>query len=952
MALDLDSLNPAQLNAVEHGAGPAVVIAGAGSGKTRVLTYRIAKLIQNGVPAAKILACTFTRKAAGEMQERLADLVGAAVEELTVGTIHSLCFRILREEWANQGLRYETLDESQQKRYIREILAPRTASNPWGLNLDVDAGTVLATISRLKNDLVTPDELARWIDDGEAPWRMRDVLAVYRQYERRKDQERKLDFDDMLLWCYQLLSENPAVLRKWQRRFEHVLVDEFQDTNMAQWEILRMLAAPENNLFVVGDDWQCWSGDAVVLTLLDGPKRVADLEVGDYVQSVVNGRPQFVQLTAKSEPQMAPCVEVVTRGGRRLKVTPNHLCFATLPDLRSGWYLYLMYRRDKGFRLGVTRGGLQGLIGARTHPERPEMVWFLDRSEDPASAGLLEQQLSLRYGVPTVPYFHNGRGIRLSQKHLDQLFDEFGQNGFALLEEKGQIFGCPHFVPKGSGRSGGKAAARPSVYLYMNAGKGRCLVSYECGGMRLRRVFSGKDAYRSALRVASQISCEQNAQVVERYVHQPRVHLAVVPASSLLPTMKIPVVDGGRMELDEVMEVRPVVDPTMVYHLEAAETGIVVANEIASHNSIYGWRGAHPELIVNFRQHYPDAVVYVLDLNYRSTEPIVALGNRVIAANTMQFPKKLKAHRGTGHEPYLLQALDEDHEAEIVVREIRALRAEGWAWKDIAILYRTNAQSRAFEDVLVHENIPYCIVGATGFYKRKEVKDLVAYLRVVADPGDEEAVKRVLNVPSRYLGQAFIRDVEEYARRTGCTFYRALTRTPGLKPYQLRGAQQFVEIIGTVQAEEYRPAAAIRMIRDMTDYDKYVRQDAEDADDDRIANLDALEQAAAKFPDIPSFLRYVAMMEGRDTEAAGDRVQLLSIHRAKGLEWPVVFVAGVSDGLLPHARAESVEEERRLCYVAVTRAKDRLFLSVLNSYRGRPVEPSPFLAEAGILVAT
>lgn len=769
--MQLDDLNPRQRDAVNHGEGPAVVIAGAGSGKTRVLTYRIAKLIQDGVPAAKILACTFTRKAAGEMQERLAGLVGAAVEELTVGTIHSLCFRILREEWHNQGLRYETLEENQQKRYIREIMAPRTASNPWGLNLDLDAGMVLSTISRLKNDLITPDELARRLDVEDYPWWMRDMLAVYRQYERRKDQERKLDFDDMLLWCYQLLSENRAVLRKWQRRFEHVLVDEFQDTNMAQWEILRMLAAPENNLFVVGDDAQ----------------------------------------------------------------------------------------------------------------------------------------------------------------------------------------------------------------------------------------------------------------------------------------------------------------------------------------SVYGFRGAHPELIVRFRDYYPEAIFYVLDINYRSVEPVVSLGNRIIAANTSQYPKELKSNRGPGHEPYLLQALDEDHEADIIVREILALVGErringqdqyptgktldnvlqegpfdcgdsqavrlfshdsqsalervpnsceiegssarprqhtvarrsipheewlhrstlpgtsgseqtrlcvrapighgervgaaaeterasapyqrhqdrqqtgesagihepcrshetprwspledrSYTFGDIAILMRTNAQTRAFEDAFVANNIPYCIVGSVGFYRRKEVKDLVAYLRVVADPGDEEAVKRVINVPSRYLGQAFVRDVEAYAKRAGCTFYRALTRTPGLKPYQLRGAQQFVEIIGTVQAEEYRPAAAIRMIRDMTDYDKYVRQDAEEADDDRIANLDALEQAAAKFPDIPSFLRYVAMMEGRDTEATGDRVQLLSIHRAKGLEWPVVFVAGVSDGLLPHARAENVEEERRLCYVAVTRAKDRLFLSVLNSYRGRPVEPSPFLAEAGILV--
>lgn len=622
--IDLTALSEAQRKAVLHGRGPCVVIAGAGSGKTRVLTYRVARLVTDGVDPETIWACTFTKKAAGEMAERLEQLIGEAAESVNVGTIHSFCFRILREEWRQQGLRYDVLDERGQLRVMREILAPPGPKNPWGLDISetvLSPAEALAMISRLKNDLIGPEEYAERAEHG-CP-----LVDVYLAYERRKEQERLVDFDDMLVLCYRLLRDNPAILGKWRRRWQWVLVDEFQDTNRAQWEIIRMLTAPEDNLFVVGDDWQ----------------------------------------------------------------------------------------------------------------------------------------------------------------------------------------------------------------------------------------------------------------------------------------------------------------------------------------AIYGWRGARPDLIVRFREYYPNATVVVLDTNYRSVEPVVRAGNRLIANNPDQYPKTLVAQRGPGGYVTLLLASDEEDEADRVATEIESLVQDGIRYGDIAVLVRTNRQTRAFEDAFVARNIPHVVAGSVGFYNRREVQDLVAYLRLLVNPSDDEACKRVFNVPSRFLGAAYQRAVEVHAARTGLSFFEAMDTAADLKDWQRRRASEFVQLILRLRDRfgSARPADALQAIRSETGYDEWLRREERDeADNPRLENVQELVAAASRFATIPEFLAYVDMMAGRTREEsdAGDKVQVLTIHRSKGLEWRVVFLCGLADELLPHARAESLAEERRLCYVGITRARDRLYLSYPASYNGRSRDPSPFLAEAGFHV--
>ncbi|MGB9885852.1 MAG: ATP-dependent helicase [Moorellales bacterium] len=625
--LDLNGLNPAQKEAVLHGDGPCCVVAGAGSGKTRVLIYRIARLIEDGVPANSILAVTFTRKAAGEMQERLYQLIGAAAEDVNMGTFHSICYRILREEWK---VPYEPVQESWQKRVVRKILAPPGKDNPYGMNWDLDVNHALGWISWQKNNLIT------WRDNLERTVTPEKHRELYRLYEQIKEQERKLDFDDMLLWCYQIL-QNPAIRKKWAGRFRYILVDEYQDTNVAQNAILKLLAHPHNNVFVVGDARQ----------------------------------------------------------------------------------------------------------------------------------------------------------------------------------------------------------------------------------------------------------------------------------------------------------------------------------------AIYEWRAARPEFILNFEKVWPGARIIILDINYRSTDNIVRFSNQLIQKAALKYPGLCQANREAAEDPIIMYAEDEDEEAQQIAEEIKTLvtdQTDGdakYKYGDIAILFRTNAQARAIEDALIKTQIPYVVYGATGFYQRKEVKDILAYLRIALDPYDEEAIARVINVPSRFLGKAFLQKAQEYARKEGIPLLLALGECPEASQWRYRQVRDFLWCIDTLRRESaYNPPADMVMrVREVTGYDAWLREEEgveEGNDTDRLENLNALANAALRFRDLKEFLDYAEQVSRRNVEEnGGDKVALMTIHKAKGLEFPVVFVAGLSNGLLPHRKAiqyqdgeiipESIEEERRLCYVAMTRAKDRLYLSTIRQYLHKPLEQSVFL---------
>ncbi len=640
MAL-LETLNPAQRTAVESGDGPILVSAGPGSGKTRVLTHRVAYLIAaRGIPPYNIMAVTFTNKAAKEMKQRLDQLIGRHSQALTIGTFHAICARILRREAQYIGIpsSFVIFDSDDQLNLVKQALRE--------LKLDdkmYPPTAILHNISRAKDELITPDKY-------EPPTYWHEVAGrVYQRYQELLTANDALDFDDLLVTTVRLLREQEEVRKRYQRRYAHVLVDEFQDTNTAQYELVKLFAGGYRNLFVVGD-----------------------------------------------------------------------------PD-----------------------------------------------------------------------------------------------------------------------------------------------------------------------------------------------------------------------------------------------------------QSIYGWRGANIRNIRSFGRDYPQAETILLEQNYRSTQDILDAAYHVIAHNPGRQDKRLWTANKDRLPLSISEVYDETEEAEFVVREINRLTAErACRLGDCAVMYRTNAQSRVLEDAFVRHHLPYKLVGATRFYARREIKDVMAYLRLIHNPNDNVSLRRVINVPPRRIGSKTIATLEDWSARLGLPMGDVLQalvtgqETTGIDLTKLeadfgslarKALDGFWQLVRALRESvaQHDLLGLLDVTLEQTGYADHVRDGTEEGEE-RWRNIMELrsvaqEYAGAEATDaLSAFLEEVALVSDVDdlTEES-DAVTLLTLHAAKGLEFATVFMVGMEEGILPHSRSleepEGMEEERRLCYVGITRAKKRLYLTYAfrrTIYGSQSLtEPSRFLAD-------
>jgi DNA helicase-2/ATP-dependent DNA helicase PcrA len=673
-------LNPAQLDAVRTLRGPLLVLAGAGTGKTRVVTYRIAELIRRGTMPERILAVTFTKKAAGEMQQRAGELLGGNRKSRRraspkrahesqrdsatcpeISTFHSLCVRILRRHIERLGYpqKFVICDRSEQETQARAALRELRATNAA-----LAPGDLLAIVSRWKAGSVRPDQAAATAETD------RDQLAAaaYRRYQDNLKRLAAVDFDDLLLLTEELLTVFPAVRQAESRRFDHVLVDEYQDTNRSQYQIVKALAAVHRNLCVVGDDDQ----------------------------------------------------------------------------------------------------------------------------------------------------------------------------------------------------------------------------------------------------------------------------------------------------------------------------------------SIYGWRGAEVTHILRFQHDWPDAKIVRLEHNYRSTAAILEFANTLIAFNRQRHEKVLKAARPGGTRPAILQCQNEDQEAQRVVEAVRALLGACRAQpRDIAILCRTNEQPRSFETELRRANVPYVLIGGMSFFDRKEVRDILSYLKVIDNPHDEPALARIINFPARGIGNAAQKRLLEEATSRGKFLWDVLPDAlviNGIDAKTAAAISQFRRLIEELSRPQEKRGIAqlVTHVLDKTKYrDALVNLYPDPTEQEsRLASLEVIVNAAASYEKkgselfsstnmhkphtlprktvLTPFLSLAGFLddmllserddsEQKDTQLARNALALMTLHSAKGLEFPHVFLVGMEEGILPHKRSVAMEndaaidEERRLCYVGVTRAREQLTLSLALSRRKwgkpRPTIPSRFLFE-------
>jgi DNA helicase-2/ATP-dependent DNA helicase PcrA len=648
----LSGLNPQQREAVVHRGTPLLIVAGAGSGKTRVLTQRIGYLLAaGGARPSEILAITFTNKAAGEMKQRVAALIGGRANAMWVSTFHSMCVRILRAQAKQLGMSssFSIYDADDSRRLITLVMRE--------LNLDpkrYPPRSLSVQISNLKNELIGPAQFAE--QAGSAPEKV--LAEVYERYQRRLAESSATDFDDLIMLTVNLLQSKPEVAEHYRRRFRHVLVDEYQDTNHAQYVL------------------------------------VAEL--------------------------------------------------------------------------------------------------------------------------------------------------------------------C-------------KSVTEPT--------------------------------------------------------------------------------DGGT-------------------GLAAAELCVVGDAD----QSIYAFRGATIRNIDEFERDYPNARTVLLEQNYRSTQTILSAANAVISRNPDRRPKNLWSDAGDGEQIAGFVAENEHDEARWVAQQIDLLgRGKKAQPSDVAVFYRTNAQSRVFEDIFIRLGLPYRVVGGVRFYERKEVRDILAYLRVLANPTDLVSLRRILNTPRRGIGDRAEAFLEAYAEHEQIPFVEALMRADlitGLATRSANAIADFVKLLGELRAiaasvEHGTPSNIIEEVLAKTGYLAELQASSDPQDEGRVDNLRELVSVAAEFEeqraqvdapsDLDAFLEHVSLVADADSipDASGGVVTLMTLHTAKGLEFPVVFLTGLEDGIFPHQRTfgepGEMAEERRLAYVGITRARQRLFLSraIARSAWGQPAfnPPSRFLDE-------
>ncbi len=412
------------------------------------------------------------------------------------------------------------------------------------------------------------------------------------------------------------------------------------------------------------------------------------------------------------------------------------------------------------------------------------------------------------------------------------------------------------------------------------------------------------------------------------------------PLAHLQPGMTVLVLVGGCYELRMVdtVEIQQYDGP--VYDLEVEPTHHYVANGMLVHNSVYGWRGADVRNILQFEEAFDDVTTIVLDQNYRSTQTILDAANAVIRNNPDRKEKHLWSEKGGGDRIMRYHAEDEGDEATFVARSMQNLQRDAHVmWKEMAAFYRTNAQSRVLEESFMRFGIPYKVVGGTRFYDRREIKDAMAYLRAVVNPADEVSIKRVLNVPKRGVGDGSVAKLDAFAKADGISFAEAMrhAQEAGLTGPGARGVESFVRLldeIGLLAADEANgPGDLLQAVMDGSGYLAELEAEMEGSVEaaGRLENIGEMIGSAREFTRVDEFLEQVALVADTDELDDDDKVVLMTLHSAKGLEYPVVFLVGMEEGLFPNSRAltepTQMEEERRLAYVGITRAQQKLFVS-------------------------
>ncbi len=987
----LEGLNPEQRRAVETTEGPLLILAGAGSGKTKTLTHRIAYILaSNRATPFNILAVTFTNKAAKEMRERIAALLGENPDNRSfmpyAGTFHAICVRLLRASGEQAGIHpnFVIFDEADRLNAIKKI----------NKQLSIDeksfpARTTANIISTAKNELLTPEAYL-----GLASGPIQETAAkVFPHYQALLKEANALDFDDLIARTVSMLEQHQTIREKWQQQFKYVLIDEYQDTNAAQYRLIKLLTGPHNNIAVVGDDWQCILPDSLIETV-HGPRAIKDIEQGTLVKAAAGyGKTHHFPVTRKKRSHYkGKLVQITTVDGQTFRCTPNHLMFTRWAHTDS-YFVYLMYSTRYGYRIGFTKGtrfdGKKDDIGlrVRANQERADKMWILKVCENREEAVFNESLLAYKYGIPMM-VFHafSNRQMKFSQNYIDAIYSQIDTRKRAqdLFDELGLLEDYPHFIPGATSRGsiarvalnlvlfGDRRITQQSPWsasrLSINTSDNQSLMVLDRLGFRVRAGKAGTSRaevhnlnYGKLEETINRMKDKLSNITIVKYAFLTDKKFNFTPAAHVYPGMMLPVVKGDAIEEVQIESVGRSDYDGDVYDIDVEQVHNYSANGIVVHNSIYSWRGADFRNILNFERDHKDTTIIKLERNYRSTKHILDAAHAVITKNQQRSDKKLWTDEGNGHPVQVLQVASERAEGEAIIRRVKtAVDIGARQYRDFAILYRTNAQSRSIEEAFVQYGIPYKIVGGVRFYDRKEIKDIMAYLRLIYQPEDAISFERIVNVPTRGIGTKSLEQFLAWRARNNYRLLEALnlaSECSDITPKARKGLVELTDILISLRSimQDASVSGVIDSLIRRLDYMTYL-DDGTIQGESRQENVKELLSVAEQYQDLglDGFLEEVSLISDIDqVDLQGNAVTLMTLHSAKGLEFPVVFMTGMEESIFPHSRAlydqHEMEEERRLCYVGMTRARQELYMIHAASrllYGGQQHNPpSRFLSE-------
>lgn len=1044
-------LNKEQVEAVRYKKGPLLIIAGAGTGKTTVITERIKYLIQKDLAKpSEILALTFTEKASREMEERVDVAMPYGYAQMWISTFHSFCDRVLRAEALHIGLdpRYKLMTEAETVQFIRRYLFEFDLNyfRPLGNPTKFISG-MMQHFSRLQDEDIVPNEYLGWTEKQKnkktkklseeekveiEKWE--ELAKAYKKYEELKVKEGVMDYGDLIVKTLKLFRDRPNVVQEYKRKFRHILVDEFQDTNVAQYELLKLLTPPKNNgnLTVVGDDSQCLPPNTKISTL-KGVKRIQDIRVGDEVLTAVGkGHTSISKVTRVfKRKRTVRMLTFKTEDGKTLRVTDNHKLFCFLPAFYSskGWhFVYLMHHEKLGWRIGVTNN-LSSRLRLEHHADR---IFALGSYKTVQESRFFESYLSAKYGLPTVPFSPRPHQA-ISGKWLTRLFKDIDTNNNAqiLANDFSLELGSPVFAIDGVTRGVTKRVkvnlmmcqrnyrskthkngfvGNPGVLhsVYLETSNSKVINNLEKSRFILQKAKKGK-RFRMATvdlseawEVAERLS-EITGGIIDKkftvgrfnYQHLPA---RIVPASHIFPGMYVPALVDRHIEYKMVISRSEELETIETYDLEIEKTHNFIADGIVVHNSIYKFRGAAVSNILYFKKDYKKAKTIVLTKNYRSTQTILDSAYKLIQHNN---PDTLEAKLGIdknlvsvrnpkgGEEVKFTHKDRVENEAEAVAKEIKNLISSKESgidnYGDISVLVRANNHSEPFIRAFQRYTIPYQFLGPGRLFRQPEIVDLISYLKVLYDFEDSVSFYRVLAIDYFGIEARDLIRIGNYARRFNLSLYEASEKVQEVfvSEETKEKVKKIIDIINKhlkLIKKETAGQLLYYFLQDTELIQKLLNPDTAEAEK-RAANIskffDKLKTYEVEHEDatVPAVVDWLELSsELGESPLAADTdwtkinaVNILTTHSAKGLEFPVVFLVNlvsqrfptierreqipIPEGLIKEVLPQGdyhLQEERRLFYVGMTRAKDRLYFTAADYYGEgkREKKLSPFIFEA------